>query len=75
MGRKTLSVQDTTKETFDELKPTDASQDDFLHILLEAYQTQDTNQPEDRTDEILNRLDDLQAELPRKTAEELSRLR
>ncbi len=76
MGRSTLSIQDETKQEFDALKPDNASQDDFLQELLDAYQTQDTNTTsDDRTDEILNRLDDLEATLPQKTARELSRRR
>jgi len=71
MGRSTLSIQDETKQEFDALKPDNASQDEFLQELLDAYQTHDTPESKDRTDEILNRLDDLEATLPQKTAETL----
>jgi len=75
MARKTLSIQNETKQDFDDLKPEDASQDDFLQELLAAYQTEQDSGGDDRTDEILNRLDDLETSIPQKTVRELSSLR
>ena len=78
MSRKTLSIQDDTKERFDGLKDGE-SQDAFLNTLLDAYEEDDTVSPVDAAtsedmERARKRLEDLERQvsnIPADTADYL----
>lgn len=82
MGWTTLSVRERTAERFRELKAdrdeevdggleltTDGFVNEILDIVEDGEESRGTSEYED----ILNRIDDLESNLPRKVAEELQR--
>ena len=82
MSRTTLSIQDYTKDEFDDLKPENVSQDEFLQVLLDHYNTvpeNDTEPPADvaTSEDIdalrksLSRLEEQVERVPQNTAEHL----
>jgi hypothetical protein len=84
MGKTTLSVDESTLERFKHIKQEldevqkgvpDHSADSFLNALLDTWEAADDGYYEVDTQELVKeltgRMDDLEARLPRKVADEL----
>lgn len=71
MGRSTLTISEDHKDRFDSFKDGSETVDEAFGRLLDAATGELTTDDSDGvdTDELLARLDDLQAELPKRTAD------
>jgi hypothetical protein len=70
MDYTSKSLPDPVADRFEDLQPEDMTVGEFTTACLDAYEQQNTNNA-DGVDEVLGRLDDLEARLPEKTAQEL----
>jgi hypothetical protein len=78
MGRTTISLSSERKAEFDAAKPDDMSGDEFIGALIATWRDDGANSSTDSDadlDDVLGRLDDLEASIPKQTANEIARKR